>query len=580
MDETSDLRRDLHPLLHHALYRRFSQTVYQLTHDYSELSNENLATRYICSKVDGNEFIKDPKGYRSLALQLSRLFDKANDTRYFEEEMLQMVVSIFRVSEESFLRQLKEIVINETNGGAYLHEEKMDHKLCVRLYKYGRFSKDAVVFSTAIMFTLGLSDPTLKTPLGNIINWELIEAYKKRHSIIEEHEAIHKFTHVDSNIMGDLTELSMQLLFRYLEGDKLSKVSYDLNQCKWYNVGLMKYSNDHVVQFCSANNTWACCKLEKEISQDLSTVMKVMKYMLAPPSANILEQSERNELQSIKIDQFGYIKGGYYLKNTRPVVLACKYGNQTLTSNCNMFRKLYTTGGIGYTFNNAPFTQLFKNTTDNLAFLNEMYLFEETNDHDQPKAIVANGQRFSFEFVLGHDKKLIDNAVYRFPKLMIHDPDTVADARNAAIVLEPGMAYDIAVTPSVTVTDNNGLQLKPDQRKCLAKSESGSLNSFGQYTQSACLFECQLKIAAEKCNCTAWDYPRLNSDVDLCWYKVAKSCFKTQMDSFIDSDDCDCPNDCSSVEYSVAIQARPIKLKKYSTNCESLYDDPTDASVR
>ena len=67
---------------------------------------------------------------------------------------------------------------------------------------------------------------------------------------------------------------------------------------------------------------------------------------------------------------------------------------------------------------------------------------------------------------------------------------------------------------------------------------------FRQYTQSNCIFECQLKTATDRCQCVAWDYPQLKS-MPIC-DRFGRECFKTIMSNASLGNTCDCPLDCET----------------------------------
>ena len=47
------------------------------------------------------------------------------------------------------------------------------------------------------------------------------------------------------------------------------------------------------------------------------------------------------------------------------------------------------------------------------------------------------------------------------------------------------------------------------RRKCRFATHNKGLTLFRRYSQGACQFECQIKMAIEKCGCVPWDYPQL-----------------------------------------------------------------------
>ena len=65
-----------------------------------------------------------------------------------------------------------------------------------------------------------------------------------------------------------------------------------------------------------------------------------------------------------------------------------------------------------------------------------------------------------------------------------------------------------------------------------------------KYTQSNCIFECQLKIASQKCQCVPWDYPQIER-MPIC-NRFGRECFKTIMTNASLGNTCDCPLDCET----------------------------------
>ena len=91
--------------------------------------------------------------------------------------------------------------------------------------------------------------------------------------------------------------------------------------------------------------------------------------------------------------------------------------------------------------------------------------------------------------------------------------------------------------------------LGEEQRKCRFKFESGSLRLFTGYTQSACLFECQLEYSYNKCQCIPWNYPHFESGIPIC-HRFSQDCFEIAMGDTNSSAACDCPFDCATTRYT------------------------------
>ena len=67
---------------------------------------------------------------------------------------------------------------------------------------------------------------------------------------------------------------------------------------------------------------------------------------------------------------------------------------------------------------------------------------------------------------------------------------------------------------------------------------------YRKYTQSNCIFECQLKTASDRCKCVPWDYPQIER-MPIC-DRFGRECFKTIMTNASLGNTCDCPLDCET----------------------------------
>ena len=69
--------------------------------------------------------------------------------------------------------------------------------------------------------------------------------------------------------------------------------------------------------------------------------------------------------------------------------------------------------------------------------------------------------------------------------------------------------------------------------------------TFKGYTQSACLFECQIQYAYDKCKCIPWNYPHIESGIPIC-HRFSQDCFEIAMGDTNSSVACNCPFDCAT----------------------------------
>ncbi len=505
--------------------------------------------------------------FHGSVIGLSLLYDRASNISALEEDLLNFIASSYRFPKPSLALMFKQSIVTHDKEVPVFLKSFRNNVHCLQMFKAANITMDAIIFSASIMFSSGLFESKHQVNLGTLLadgdtgkakTLKILLAEGKTmvsKNAEEGQKVIKKFSNFFAQILKSTTKQSMSSLLLYLDyfWDDVDVDPSVLLGCPKIN-SIYTARRLPIAQLCSTNSTWPCCELEQDVSKNLALVWKAMKYIIAPPGMKVLEKGEKQDHKQIS-GSFEYKIGKRYLKNTYPTILACKFGDQPLDFNCDLFRKIFTTEGIGYTFNNEPFFKLFKNTSENRAFFKEIYE-TEYSDKDLPRKILSNGKQYSFEFILLINEKI--KKVSRTHKVAIHDPHMVADTRYEAIDLEPGLSYEITITPTVTVTDDNGLQLDPKKRNCLSAVENESLELFHQYSQSACIFECQLKRAQDNCNCTPWNYPQQSGHVNLCWHYVAKNCFEEHM-KITNFASCDCPNDCNSVYYSSSVQITPLK---------------------
>ncbi len=325
-------------------------------------------------------------------------------------------------------------------------------------------------------------------------------------------------------------------------------------------------------------NYSADCDLEKQMDllvANIKTIYKLYRQFVPPTSKFPNEISETADIEIIRNtvqNEYQYnLNNESHLNDFAPM-LACKNGNMTLSTKCDLFHSTFSTSGIGYSFNNEPFSVLFKNTSSNFAFYKEMYEKEDNDENDIPRHIVGTGQRFSLDFIIRHDpygyRYNGDNKPVEYQQvyMALHDPIDIPDLKSEGIIIQPGLSYEIRVSPTLTVTDSSGLAMKPETRNCYTKNDNDGLKVHNIYSQSACLFECKLKNAARLCKCSAWDYPRIEPSTDICLNKTMAQCFQDIMANDIYGSDCDCLNDCEHVTYNMDLHVSSLRNTGFEDN--------------
>ena len=126
--------------------------------------------------------------------------------------------------------------------------------------------------------------------------------------------------------------------------------------------------------------------------------------------------------------------------------------------------------------------------------------------------------------------------------------------------MEAGYISTFLITPSQVVTSKDARGMSEDQRGCRFFFESKELKLFKDYSQSSCLFECQLKQASRKCQCVPWNYPQLEP-IPLCNY-VSQNCFEKVMGdtSVLANCSSECPYDCATTRYQYSVSSTAFDI--------------------
>ncbi len=272
-------------------------------------------------------------------------------------------------------------------------------------------------------------------------------------------------------------------------------------------------------------------------------------------------------MKQVMENEYHYKMNNQQIINDDAIMLACKLGKRRVSTDCNLFSKIYSNNGIAYSFNSEKFWSLYKNTTSSNAFYQEMY--EKGNgsyENDLPRNIKRTGQRYSLDFIMRYNSygyPQTKDRQYQTILLSLHDPAQVPDLESEGITIKPGHSYDLRVYPTMAETDESALALQPHSRNCHSQEENAGLLVFNAYSHSACIFECRLKRALEVCNCIAWNYPRVDQSANVCQGIIsATSCFNEIVNDDTQDESCDCLNNCEFISYDVDVEVTSFTFFK------------------
>ena len=511
-------------------------------------------------------------------IELLFLAEDSEDIASLEEQLLSAVADHFRLHVDSFFARLAEIF------GEPLDLEP-PHKLRTRpcFKELGLFESNAKIFVASVLSLLGdekelplgtmltvgksrIGEKALEVDLDGVITQEQTDA----------HEIVRKLPLLLLSGAGnDSTRMvTADNLFHYLtawfsglpESPDSSSISCNVED----NVILMTYpelGGNNSTSLCEESQDEGCCMLQDIIRSNRHASVKLAKYDYQPASREIAQRGEMEDAIHLA-NAFDYKTLDQVPETSSPMFIGCKYADSHGTSDCSSyFSPVYNTDGVGYTFNHARFYEIFKQTEFNDMFYKEINRKKEEQGF---RYIRGHGRAFSLYFFVkpdNFDSAHMDNYI------SVHSPFQLADLESAVFKLEPGWTYTMVVDPSVVETDQGALAMDPETRGCLSAVDDGhGLKAFRRYTQASCLFECHLRVASSRCNCTPWDYlvvPGEDSSWPVCNVVETQFCFEVALSEPVNSTYCDCPNNCEELQYPHSVLMERTKKEL----CTITYDD-------
>ncbi len=358
-------------------------------------------------------------------------------------------------------------------------------------------------------------------------------------------------------------DLPMYLVSQYVgfvHQDSVFPEGPDKSLQKWKcsSPGQIKYfqSTSSKELFCnletssstSGFNMEGCCELEKALNNNYKHVLRQMKYALNPTTWHIEESSEVRDLSlSLKGAGFSAYSMSSITQNYQPTIFGSTYGTGHFEKK-PVFYRTPSTSGIAVTFNAKDFLSTYQSGPYIDAFYEEFVnkSVDSAQDAENSHARIfpqGYGPLFSFQALVYINDD--DGGGGGTGFMTLQGPDDLPDLRNNPISIVPGNSYDIVVTPSLYTSDQSVLDMDPDRRSCLTREESQGLTLFKEYSYGACKFECQLKKASSACGCVPWNYPQVQ-DAPLC-HMGGSQCFEESLSEGLPPEECDCPEECSSV---------------------------------
>ena len=338
----------------------------------------------------------------------------------------------------------------------------------------------------------------------------------------------------------------------------------------------------------------ACCKSLSLFHHDLATVLKVIRYSAQTPS--YYEDSREFEslfgdlsfLEYSNISSIPELRSNLMKTNKNSRVFICDFeGDETKTlidpKQCKLFHRSFTSQGMGFTFNQADFWSLMKETKFTRTFAKILTPKGHSNksksninqDHSSnlyeksgitfPK---RNGQNGELVLVLQSMRHIpttleyeinpqLENQKHSPFKLDLHDPLTIVNM-DGSINIWPGTEATISIKPFKITTSNDLLTLNETKRNCRFHYENEKSELFKIYKQDSCVLECKIESIEQTCLCSPWQYPTLNNSLPIC--NGFDGCYQGVMRDVDLEDKCysQCPIDCNMMRYSKIMTSKPL----------------------
>ena len=194
----------------------------------------------------------------------------------------------------------------------------------------------------------------------------------------------------------------------------------------------------------------------------------------------------------------------------------CKFEEnvETMTfENCNLFKRSLTTQGLGYTFNNEQEKNILKDKFRNIEFspnINRKPSMMRSASLEHSLTIIIEDNAESTKFLENRKKESGLNHRPQKISVSIHSPKEPADTvfkPSTSISIPLGHSTTFLIKPEAREIDESGKQLTELERNCRLDEDTDKLEIYNIYTRTACLFECKIKYATKRCQCTPWNYP-------------------------------------------------------------------------
>ena len=207
------------------------------------------------------------------------------------------------------------------------------------------------------------------------------------------------------------------------------------------------------------------------------------------------------------------------MKQSNAFVAFCKYEENVKSmtfENCDLFKRSFTTQGMGFTFNNEVEEKLIKENYISTEFSH--------NIKRQPSLMKSTKIKHALQVVIERNIEEVLKEIGNYgwvPKqkyfsVSLHNPKEPADTKfipSTSVKIPFGHSTTFFITPKANEIDDKAKQgLTESQRRCRLVEDTENMDVFNSYTKVSCLFECNMRYAIRRCGCIPWNYPLNNKE--------------------------------------------------------------------
>jgi hypothetical protein len=259
-----------------------------------------------------------------------------------------------------------------------------------------------------------------------------------------------------------------------------------------------------------------------------------------------------------------------YLKDQKGLVPFCEiaplYKLTSIFQNgsieCKYFEPILTAKGICYSFNSMSPNELFKASTVASQWDSNINLQHNPNMLRPTGYGKLHGLNFLLNSFEIYSKDRSSNNFL----LSITNEHNGYEIFKQNYVLKPGYSYTYKVIANQILTTDRFNGLDQTTRGCGLPGENEKMNLTKLYSKSNCEYECTIRNARIKTNCTPWNIPRFVENYSrICsFHRLSK--YSEEMETF-SANECDCPSDCFGTSFSIFESRIPLEYSDF--DCKS-----------